>query len=286
MAIEIRDFTGGELEGAGLFDELMRTVNSHLKNEYSTGRIVGDDYASVYLGSITNAMQVAAQFVLSQDKTNKEIELMQQQILQAQKQNELIDLQKDQLTISNATAQYNLDFILPKELEKLTSEIAHSAQQIILIQEQITTQEKQQQQMDAQILLTAKQEDLVDEQIIAATYQYVTPDAGMLYAQYTKIMGEVDVLAQKKITELAQTVGTEATVGGLVGKEIALKKTQSDSFIRDSEQKAAKIYADAFQIMFSVNPDGATYATPEWWGINAADSSTVFSNLLSGITNP
>jgi hypothetical protein len=288
MTIEIRDFTGGELEGAGLFDELMRTVSSHLKNEYDTGRIAGAEYSTVYLGSMNGAMQTSSQFILSMERTNKEIELMDEQILQAKKQNELLDLQKEQLVIGNATATYNLDFMLPKQYEKLTSEVAMTAQQVLLIQEQVSTQQKQQLQITAQIALTGKQEDLVDEQIIGATFQYTEPTAGLLYAQYTKAMKEVDILAQKKITEDAQTQGTEATVSGLVGKEMTLKQVQGDSFLRDSEQKAAKLYADAFQIMYSVNPDGDLGSTsdPNYWGILGSDSGNVFSKLADAALNP
>ena len=172
MAINIRDFTGGELEGAGLYEELMRTTSSHLKNEFEKGRIAGEDYANVYLGSLTASMQGSLQFILAYEKVNKELEVMNQQILQAEKQNELLDLQKIQLGIANDTAQYNLDFMLPKQLEQLTGEVALTAQQLLLVQAQVTTEDKKQLQIDAQTLLTAKQEDLVDEQITAATYQY------------------------------------------------------------------------------------------------------------------
>lgn len=288
MAITVEAFTGGEATGAGLFDELMRTVNSHLSTEFSEGRITGADYAQVYLTAITGAMQNSAQFVLEMEKTNKQIELMTEQILQAQKQNELLELQKQQLTIQNNTAQYNLDNILPQQLNKLTNEVAQVAAQTTLIQEQTSTQQKQQLQLVAQTALTGKQEALVDEQITAATYEYTLPTAGLKYAQYSKVMGEVDVLAQKKITEEAQTVGNEATVAGLIGKEIELKKNQADSFTRDAEQKAAKIYSDVFQVMFSVNPDGGvgSASDPAFWGITGAESGQVFDKLVAGTTTP
>lgn len=288
MTIEIRDFTGGELEGAGLFDELMRTLNSHLKNEYDSGRIAGQEYATVYLGSMTGAMQTASQFILSMERTNKELELMAQQTLQAKKQNELLDLQKAQLQIANDTATYNLAHILPKQLEKVTAEVALLGQQVLLAQEQISTQVKEQLQLTAETSLTGKKEALVDEQILGASFQYTTPTAGLLYAQYAKTQKEIEVLDQKKVTETAQTVGTSSTVEGLIGQEIRLKENQANSFVRDSEQKAAKLYADAFQIMYSVSPDAGTGTTsdPAFWGIHGADAGTAFSKLLAGVNNP
>lgn len=282
--IEIRDFTGGETAGSGLFDELMRTVNSHLKSEFQSGRIAGADYGQVYLGSLTGAMQNASQFILSMERTNKEIQLMDEQILQAQKQNELIDLQKAQLVIGNQAAQYQLDNILPQEQLKITAEVANLGEQRALIQEQVSTQQKQQLDLDASTSLKGKQESLVDEQIQAATYQYTEPTAGLLFAQYTKVQKEIAVLDQKKTTEEAQTTGTSGTVGGLIGEEISLKKNQADSFIRDAEQKAAKLFADAFQIMFSVAPEAEGPSTPEYWGIDAADSQAIFDKLRAGVT--
>lgn len=287
MTVSVRDFTGGETAGSGLFDELMRTVNSHLRNEYDRGRIAGNDYGQVYLGSLNGAMQTASQFTLALEQTNKENELLTQQIAQIKTQNEILLLQKDQAVIAKDTAQYNLDFTLPEQLNKLLAETAATVQQTLLIQSQIGTQEKQQLQITAQTELTGKQENLVDEQILAATYQYTTPTAGLLFAQYTKVQKEIDILAQKKITEEAQTEDLSADtspVGGLVGKEMNLKKVQADSFLRDAEQKAAKLYADAFQIMFSVNPEGETFATPDYWGMSQANSQAVFTTLQSGVT--
>lgn len=286
MTIEVRDFTGGETAGAGLFDELMRSVNSHLKKEFSDGRLVGADYAQVYLTAISGAMQNASNFVLSMERTNKEIDLIDEQIKQAEKQNELLELQKIKLGIENDTAQFNLDYILPQQLNLLTAQVAQTTAQTGLINEQTSTQQKQQVQLDAQTALTGKQEVLVDEQIKAATYQYTTPTAGLLYAQYEKSMQEVAVLTQKKITEEAQTSGNEGTVSGLIGKEMQLKQNQADSFIRDAEQKAAKLYADAFQVSFSVNPDGGvnTPADPAFWGITGSESSLIFDKLVAGVT--
>jgi predicted amino acid dehydrogenase len=177
---------------------------------------------------------------------------------------------------------------MPQQLNLLTNQVAQTLAQTSLVQEQTSTQQKQQVQLTAQTSLTGKQEGLVDEQVKAATYQYTTPTAGILYAQYSKHMEEVAVLTQKKITEEAQTVGNEGTVAGLIGKEMELKQNQADSFIRDAEQKSAKLYADVFQIMFSVNPDaGAGSASdPAFWGITGTDSNVIFDQLKSGVTTP
>lgn len=286
MTIDKRSLTTGEAVGSGIFDELMRTIKSHIDIEFKKGRITGKNYSEVYLGTIQYALNTALEYTLRYEKANKELEVMDEQIIQARKQNELLDLQKAQLVITNATAQYNLDSILPKELDKITSEVDLIDQQILLAQAEISIKEKQELELAAKTSLTGKQEDLVDEQILGAQYQYTEPTAGLLFAEYDKARKEAEILAQKKITEDAQTIGDETTVNGLIGKEINLKKVQGDSFLRDAEQKAAKLFADAFQIIFSVNPDAGGISDPANWGITTSSSVDLFTALKNGVENP
>lgn len=85
-AIAVTDLTQATLEGSGIFDVLMRTNKAHLEAEFNKNRIKGAEYATVYLGSLTQVMQTALQFLLTKEKTDLEAQLLQKQILLAQKQ--------------------------------------------------------------------------------------------------------------------------------------------------------------------------------------------------------
>ena len=277
-----KDLTGGEVEGSGLFDELMRTVKAHLEVEFDKGAITGDSYAQVYLGSLQAVLQTASQYVLTMELTNQQILKLQEEVQQAQKQNELLELQKEQLRIANETAQYTLDNLLPQQMIKGTAEITLLNTQNINMEANTALVEKQMQKVDAETSMTGKQEDLVDEQILAAKDMTRNPTGGINKVNYDKIVAENALLAQRKLTEVAQTVGDATTVRGLVGSQISLVEAQKDGFHRDAEQKAAKIFSDAYSVAYTTTPEESGY-TPQAYGLDGASAQAVFAKLKLGI---
>lgn len=275
MTITKRSLTTGEHKGSGIFDELMRTVKSHVHEELIEGRITEQSYSQVYLGSLQSTLNSALQFTLQYEINNKQIEVMEEQIKQAQKQNELLDLQKEQLRLANLTAQYNLDVVLPKQSATMDAQKAQVEAQTEVTIAQVN-------KITAEVLLLGKQEDMLDEQILSEKTNTQTPSAGLARAQYDKTQAEIEVLSQKKLTEVAQTSGSVPmdNSGGLVGAEMRLKKQQADSFIRDAEQKAAKLMADTFSVLASIEYTGLE---PSEWGFNATNSSDLVNELKSGV---
>ena len=94
--IQITDVTTGAINGTGVFDKLMSTVKAHITEEYDKGRIKGQDYATVYLGSIQSVLQQSIEYVLREKMTEAQIAGME-------KETEL--------------KEYDLTSIKPKELE-------------------------------------------------------------------------------------------------------------------------------------------------------------------------
>lgn len=273
--LTVRSLTGGEKEGSGVFDELMRTIKSHVHQELAEGRITEKAYSEVYLGALQFALNSATSYALAYEKANKELAVLDEQIKQNQKQNELLELQKEQLRIANETAQFNLDYILPEQLiqmkkqnEKLTEEINHTIAQ--------TTH------VTAQTVLVKKQEALVDEQIRDAKDKHTNPTGGINKAQYDKLMAEKAIADQKLLTEKAQIADTVngVPVTGLVGKEITLKKNQADSFLRNAEIQVAKLYSDTFSVMYSTEAEGMSN---QKWGFGADESFEVMKKAAKGI---
>lgn len=273
--LTVRSLTGGEKEGSGVFDELMRTIKSHVHQELEEGRITEKAYSEVYLGALQFALNSATNYALAYEKANKELEVLDEQIKQNQKQNELLELQKEQLRLANTTAQYNLSYTLPEQLiqikkqnEKLIGEINH-----------VTSQTSQ---VSAQTALVVKQEDLVDEQIRDAKDKHTNPTGGLNKAQYDKLMAEKAIADQKLITEKAQTSSSinGTAVGGLIGQEINLKKNQGDSFLRNAEIQVAKLYSDAFSVMYSTEAEGMK---SQDFGFGSDESFNVMKKAAAGI---
>lgn len=273
--LTVRSLTGGEKEGSGVFDELMRTIKSHVHEELSAGRITEKAYSEVYLGALQFALNSATSYALAYEKANKELEVLDEQIKQNQKQNELLELQKEQLSIANATAKYNLDVMLPAQLLQLKK-------QTELVVEQVNQATAQTAQITAQIALTKKQQDLVDEQIRDAKDKHTNPTGGLNKAQYDKLMAEKVIADQKLITEKAQTSSSinGTAVGGLIGQEMTLKKNQGDSFLRNAEIQVAKLYSDAFSVMYSTDAEGMDNQA---FGFGSDESFEVMKKTAAGI---
>lgn len=273
--LTVRSLTGGEKEGSGVFDELMRTIKSHVHEELSTGRITEKAYSEVYLGALQFALNSATSYALAYEKANKELAVLDEQIKQNQKQNELLELQKEQLSIANATAKYNLDVMLPAQLLQLKK-------QTELVVEQVNQATAQTAQITAQTALTKKQQDLVDEQIRDAKDKHTNPTGGLNKAQYDKLMAEKAIADQKLITEKAQTSSSinGTAVGGLIGQEMTLKKNQGDSFLRNAEIQVAKLYSDAFSVMYSTDAEGMDNQA---FGFGSDESFEVMKKTAAGI---
>lgn len=280
--ITVRDLTGGGADEAGLFEELMRTSKSHLLKEYDEGRLTGADYGNVYLGSLQSNLQASVQFLLQYPVVNQQLILLDEQIAQAKKQNELLALQKEKLQLDIDTAEFNLNSMLPEQLLHLKEQTKLVTEQVSNAVAQGTLLGSQNSQVLAQTQLVGKQEDLVDEQILDAKDKTNTPTAGINKAQYDKLLGEGDVLAQRKLTEQAQTVGTSSTVGGVLGSQIALVDKQRDGFDRDAEQKAAKIFGDGFSIVHSITPDADANGADDF-GLGGNTAKQVMDKLRTGI---
>lgn len=86
--IQITDVTTGAINGTGVFDKLMSTVKAHITEEYDKGRIKGQDYATVYLGSIQSVLQQSIEYVLREKMTEAQIAGIEKEteLKEAQKQ--------------------------------------------------------------------------------------------------------------------------------------------------------------------------------------------------------
>lgn len=78
--VVIADVTTTLPDGDGVFDVLMRSIDSHLDKQYTSGRIKGADYATVYLGALQAVLQQAIAFVLAVQKAEKELQVADEQI--------------------------------------------------------------------------------------------------------------------------------------------------------------------------------------------------------------
>jgi len=202
--------TTGALAGTGVFDILMRTVKLHLTEEFTSERITGQEYSTVYLGAMTAVLQQSVAYLLNHQQEEKiiaEIGLLRQKTV-------------TELAHTDNTIPAGLGFNGDTVLEGLLAA-------------QISLESKKEDLVDKEILKATGETDLVGQKIvtevaqtsdsltavIAAGYGYSvnTAPQGFMKAQQDKIAGEEDLIEQKLVTELAQTSDTKPASLGQEG---------------------------------------------------------------------
>lgn len=113
--ITIDDLTTGTIGGTGVFDKLLAAVKVHVQQEFSEGRIRGSDYATVYLGALQSVISQSLQFLLQEQISDKQADLLAAQIVTQGKQSDLLDTE-----IIKSTSEANL---IDTQVLKVTSEI-------------------------------------------------------------------------------------------------------------------------------------------------------------------
>src|SRR5215207_9220823 len=78
--ITLDQLTDTKVGGNGVFDKLMTALTAHLDKEYQGQRLKGQDYAQVYLGSITAILSNSVAFLLQKDEAAGKAALIEAQI--------------------------------------------------------------------------------------------------------------------------------------------------------------------------------------------------------------
>ncbi len=216
--VDITDLTHASVEGNGVFDVLMRAVNAHLQKEWSANRLKGTEYSTVYLGALESTMNASLQFLLARDKTNAELDILKQQLvnLKVEEANAI----KQGVVLTNQAAQIAAQTSLTTKQElQVVAETLNVPKQGALIDAQKDVQVQQKLNLEAQKLNIPKEGDLVDAQK-ALTDQ--------------KLLTEQDAL----LTATAQR---------------SVLTAQATGFANDAKQKAAEIMIKGFSVVSTTN---------------------------------
>jgi len=91
-------------EGTGIFDVLIKAVNSNIRSEFDNGRIAGSDYAQVYLNSLQAVLSQSVDYTLRKQLIEKQLEQADEDLLlkKIQAREELVKLNAANITLGNA----------------------------------------------------------------------------------------------------------------------------------------------------------------------------------------
>lgn len=218
------ELTTTTLDGTGTFDVLMRGFKAHLKEEYNQSRITGAEYTKAYTALVESAMAQGVQFLLGKDASFW-------QAMSAQIQAITAKLQLETARVRHATAQ----------LEALNQKATFALTKMRLANENMQ-------------YCIGK---FNHEQMLPA--QKTGQDIANRTAVYNLdviMPQQYELLVEQTEVQRAQTLDTRSdgiTVVGTVGKQKDLYSQQIVSYQRDSELKAAKLFADAWTVQKTVD---------------------------------
>jgi len=247
VPLVIADLTQATIEGAGVFDTLMRANKAHLEAEFTKNRIKGAEYATVYLGSLESVLRASVEFLLQKDKLSLEALLLEQQILLAK------------VGVEKAQAELKL---LQQSLLKIPAEIALLTQQTS--------------NLAAEALNIPKQGLVLDGQKCKLNAEF-----DLLTAEKLKSAAETTLLGQKQVTEKAQVMSIGVDADSVIGKQKALYTAQTEGFKRDAEQKAAKLMTDTWSVRRTTNEE--TLASDALNSLGDASIKRAVDKLLGGV---
>jgi hypothetical protein len=301
--ITVADLTQTTFEGTGVFDVLMRANKTHLDGEYLKNRIKGPEYSTVYLGALQSVMQTSLSFLFQRDKSNLELQILEQQILLAQvavtKSNaELAILQanlaKIPLELAQITAQTNLVTqqtanataelaIIQANALKVPAEIAQMGAQTSLIAQQEINAVSQELQIDAQTAIVTQQtaNEVIQGTVLSAQLCKLQAEFDLIESQTLKSGSENTLLVQKVATEKAQTTSLGVDEDSILGRQKSLYSAQTDGYKRNSEEKAAQMLLDTWKVRRTTDETGTLASAT-----NKLDDATiglVVGKVLTGI---
>jgi len=268
--ITIEDFTTETVDGTGVFDVMTRSILAHLKAEFKAGRITGPEYATVYLGALQGTQDRALEFLLKKDEQSFKLQLLE------------IELDKALLEKDKIEAEI---LLIQAQVRKIDSDILVNQSVISVNNSQITKLGKESLNVEADTALVAAKTVNVplEGNVLTANECKLKAEYDVLLKQKGKVDAETAVLNQKQVTEKAQTDGTGVAASSIVGRQMGLYKAQADGFVRDAEQKAAKIMADTWNVRRTT--DEAVVAD----GVNKLSDVNIgkaIGQLLTGINAP
>lgn len=191
--------------------------------------------------------------------------------------------------------------LLDKQVSKIDAEVSLVTQQIVNLEAEVINILKQGELIDAQIIKLGAEGTFIQQQIVNlkaealnipkqgelldAQVCKVKAEYDLIGSQITKTGAEVSLLAQKRVTEQAQTDEGIVQPESYLGRQIALYIAQREGFERDAEQKAARIFTDAMAVSSGIEQAGMwnDFREGQNHGLTNANMLASVNKLLEGI---
>ena len=288
VPLDIEDFTKVDIKGDGVFDKLLQTFRIHLQEEFDKNRIVGKQYSDAFIQGYLGIERDAIELMLAKEKQALEIKLLESQIAGQEKQNQLIDAQIAGIVLDNVAKDFNNTKMLPEQLAQIIKEndILDVDRQTkgynldFILPAQLQNMLAEKLQTEAQTGLIGSNKLNVDKDIAVKDYQLtyvmpkelerVTAEVGLSQANKSKVEYEVasllpaqlqnmtkqnsllDAQAARTIAETADvTKGTELKdyqLGFVLPSEVARNEAENLRINADTDRIAMEVTKIPYEI--------------------------------------
>lgn len=246
--MSIDEITVGALDGSGIFDVLMRSMELHLSKEFNAGRIKGTDYATMYTRLVELALSQSMGYAVNRAKLPLELNILKGEEAKVASENELIQAQ---INTENCKRSLELQ-VLEANVNKAAAELAVTI--------------KQGAKVDADTLRTAAETEQVKyvtlNQLPAAVAKIVAETELMprqlelLEKQVESQEYQAELYRLKGITEKAQTDGSVILPNSMLAQQSKLYAAQALSYDQVAKREAAKVMIDTFLARLVQDPEG------------------------------
>ena len=248
VTLDITKLTECTLEGSGVLDKLLHTARVHLQDEFQQGRITGKEYSNAYIAIYDRMVQSAIAYTLAAEKAPYEI-------AQLEAQTALTEEQRKQV-------EEETRYRLPAEIQQIQAQTALTTQQKANLEADRLNIPKQGELIDAQVIATLREGDLKEKQILLADKEILLRDKELLLKEQQLLLtaeelrlkaeeikvakAQVDLYAQKVITEKAQVDSSVVGAGSVIDTNNKLLNAQADAYEKEQVIKAVKLAMDTF----------------------------------------
>lgn len=170
-------------------------------------------------------------------KVPEEVKAIRKQTMLTQVQTDQVKAQTQGISVDNKMKEFQMEFILPKELDIKETQLSISMKEILLKEKQI--------------------------EISAYELMHKLP------ADVALVTAQDGLYTQKTITEKAQVDSTVVGTGSVIDNNNKLIEEQSKVYLRNAQQSAAKMLVDTWVIRHTADPDGNLETAP---GLNLTDA--------------
>jgi len=213
LPITIDELTTGQIDGTGVFDEILKTMQVRLDDQYSKNRIKGTDYSNVYLGSMKEAMSQSILFLLGKDKAYNEALLIQAQAEKTEVEKCLIEAQCKKTNAETLLIEQQVLNLIQEE-KNLEQQVLKSEQEVLVLEQEVLKSTQEVKVLEQKVLESVQQVLLIQEQVKNAGYEgiilqvqdeKVIAETSLIGKQGSKTDAETSLTDQKRSTEVNTT---------------------------------------------------------------------------------